>query len=167
MKREAERAALILRPMSRDDVIEAADLERTSFSVPWSEKLLSDCLDSPFDSVWVLELSEEAIEELSPREKNFHLAGYCNLRVIAGEGELMRIAVRPECRGRGYARRMMDRLVESARERGADSITLEVRSSNTAAINLYKAYGFSQEAVRKNYYTAPREDALIMWLHFA
>ena len=84
--------------------------------------------------------------------------GYSNFRVIAGEGELMRIAVHGACRGRGYGRLLMERLL-----REVEDITLEVRASNAPAIALYEAYGFQKEAVRKNYYSGPTEDALIYW----
>ena len=57
----------------------------------------------------------------------------------------------------------MDRLEISAKEKEAPDLTLEVRAGNTPAINLYKSYGFQAEAVRKNYYQNPVEDALIMW----
>ena len=75
----------------------------------------------------------------------------------------MRIAVHPELRGRGLSRKLMDQLEETAREKGAEALTLEVRKSNRTAIELYKSYGFRKEAVRKNYYHDPDEDAFIMW----
>ena len=89
--------------------------------------------------------------------------GYANFRFLAGEGELMRIAVLPEHRGCGESKKLMDRLEISAKEKEAPDLTLEVRAGNTPAINLYKSYGFQAEAVRKNYYQNPVEDALIMW----
>ena len=85
------------------------------------------------------------------------VCGYSNFRVIAGEGELMR------CRGRGYGRLLMERLLREAEEENVEDITLEVRASNAPAIALYEAYGFQKEAVRKNYYSGPTEDALIYW----
>ena len=59
----------------------------------------------------------------------------------------------------------MDRLEISAKEKEAPDLTLEVRAGNEPAINLYKAYGFQEEAVRRHYYQNPVEDALIMWRH--
>lgn len=150
-----------VRPMALADLEAVSELERLGFSVPWSRGLLAGCLESRFDSVWVLEVSDPAL----PAEEA--VAGYCNLRVIAGEGELMRIAVHPRFRGRGLAGKLMDVLVSSAREQGAEMISLEVRSSNAAAISLYKSFGFTQAAVRKGYYTCPAEDALIMALFLA
>lgn len=139
-----------IRLMELKDLQDVAELEQKSFTVPWSGKLLEDCLESPLDKVWVL-------------EEDGKIRGYCNLRVIAGEGELMRIAVLPASRGRGYGRELMEILAEYARTNQVEEISLEVRASNSAAINLYKSYGFKTEAVRKRYYTDPDEDALIMW----
>lgn len=149
-----------VRPMNLADLEAVSELERLSFSVPWSRGLLAGCLESRFYSVWVLEISDPALPA-------GEAAGYCNLRVIAGEGELMRIAVHPRFRGRGLAGKLMDVLVSSAREQGAETLSLEVRSSNAAAISLYKSFGFTQAAVRKGYYACPAEDALIMVLFLA
>ena len=120
-------------------------LELECFSDAWSEKLLQDLLTSSWDK------EDETV------------CGYCNFRVIAGEGELMRIAVHGACRGRGYGRLLMERLLREAEEENVEDITLEVRASNGPAIALYEAYGFQKEAVRKNYYSEPTEDALIYW----
>ncbi len=139
----------VIRSMQREDLPSAAGLEERCFTVPWSEKLLEKCLESPLDQVWVLEDGGE-------------IAGYCNLRIIAGEGELMRIAVHPAKRGRGYARELMEELEKHASENGAQSLLLEVRASNLPAICLYKSYGYEIRAVRKRYYTHPVEDAYIM-----
>lgn len=79
-----------IRLMETKDLHTVAELEQECFTVPWSMTLLSDCLDSPLDKVWVL-------------EEGGKIAGYCNFRVIAGEGELMRIAVLPAARGGGTA----------------------------------------------------------------
>lgn len=139
-----------IRLMELKDLQDVAELEQKSFTVPWSGKLLEECLESPLDKVWVL-------------EEDGKIMGYCNFRVIAGEGELMRIAVLPGSRGRGYGRELMEILAEYASINQVEEISLEVRASNSAAINLYKSYGFKTEAVRKRYYTDPAEDALIMW----
>ena len=77
------------------------------------------------------------------------ILGYCNLRVLAGEGEVQRIAVHPDSRRYGVGRKMMDAMVEYAVREGACAMSLEVREGNTAARNLYESYGFIPEAVRK------------------
>ena len=144
---------IVLRPMEEKDVLQVTALEQECFSDAWSEKLVADLLDSSFDEAWVLVCPDETI------------AGYINIRFLAGEGELMRIAVKSEYRGRGLSKKLMDRMIRSAYEQEAPELTLEVRAGNEAAIGLYQSYGFVSEAVRKGYYHNPTEDALIMWLH--
>lgn len=139
--------------MTKDDISAVEKIEQTCFSDAWSEKLLSEMLESEWDEAWVLADHDKTV------------AGYANFRFLAGEGELMRIAVLPEYRGCGESRKLMDRLEISAKEKEAPDLTLEVRAGNEPAINLYKAYGFREEAVRKHYYQNPVEDALIMWRH--
>lgn len=148
MSREAE---TVLRAMTGEDVAAVAKLEQSCFSDAWSERLIQDLLKSPYDEVWVLAGPEGG------------LYGYINIRFLSGEGELMRIAVKEEFRGLGYSRKLMERMVKSAGEKEAYDLTLEVRAGNTAAIKLYKSYGFKKEAVRRDYYRSPTEDAFIMW----
>lgn len=90
-------------------------LELECFSDAWSEKLLQDLLTSSWDKAWVLKEDET-------------VCGYSNFRVIAGEGELMRIAVHGASRGRGYGRLLMERLLREAEEENVEDITLEVRA---------------------------------------
>ena len=142
---------LELRKMTANDVSALTEIENQCFSDPWSEKMVRDLTDSSWDEVWILEQNETIL-------------GYINYRFIAGEGELMRIAVLPEFRGLGYSRKLMDVMVEAASKNQITDLTLEVRAGNEAAIGLYKAYGFVEEAIRKGYYHNPTEDARIMWL---
>lgn len=142
---------VFLRAMAPEDVEAVAKIEQDCFSDAWSERLLCDMLNSPFDEAWVLVDSEGSVH------------GYINIRFLAGEGELMRIAVEKDFRGLGYSRKLMERMVKSAQEKEAHDLTLEVRAGNGAAINLYKSYGFKKEAVRRDYYHSPAEDAFIMW----
>lgn len=142
---------IMLRKMTIEDVSALSELEKQCFTDAWSENMVRDLVDSSWDEVWVLE-SETIL-------------GYINFRFIAGEGELMRIAVLPEHRGHGYSRKLMDVMMEEAAKNQITDLTLEVRAGNEPAIGLYKAYGFAEEAVRKNYYHNPTEDALIMWAH--
>ena len=107
-------------------------------------------IHSPYDVCYVFEQDEQIL-------------GYCNLRILAGEGEIQRIAVLPPFRRLGVARKLMDAMVDFAVENKAAAVTLEVRESNRPARNRYESYGFTAEAVRKGYYRNPSEDAVIMW----
>lgn len=142
----------MIRLMGEKDISLIRDLEQLCFSDPWSEQLLVQGLGSSLDTWYVLE--EEG-----------RIFGYCNLRIIADEGEVERIAVHPQCRGLGYGKQLMERMVLFAKEQGVKEMTLEVRAGNDSAIKLYEAYGFVKEAVRKAYYREPLEDGIIMWNH--
>ena len=100
-----------IREMVPEDLTAVAELEKACFSVPWSEILLQEALESALDHIWVLE--EEA-----------QVVGYCDFRVIAGEGELMRIAVSPAVQGRGFGRKRMDQMEADATARQTEEITL-------------------------------------------
>lgn len=139
-----------IRQMEQADARKAADIELACFSEPWSKAMILEALEGTLDTLWLLEEEARAV-------------GYCCLRSIAGEGEILRIAVLPEKRGLGYGKKLMDRMVGFASSSGMGAVTLEVRESNLPAINLYKTYGFVEEAVRKDYYRNPREHALLMW----
>ncbi len=85
------------------------------------------------------------------------------LQIIAGEGEISNVAVLPNERRRGIAGSLIRIALSEARELGVSDFTLEVREGNTAALSLYESFGFQIEGRRRNYYTNPTEDALIMW----
>ena len=85
-------------------------------------------------------------------------------QVILDEGTVMNIAVRPDCRRRGVAGRLLQVFLDFAQGNRLAFLTLEVRASNYAAIALYGSRGFRGVGRRKNYYEHPREDAVIMTL---
>ena len=142
----------LIRRMEEKDIEQVKQLEKQCFSVPWSENILKDGLNSRFDTylVW---------------EKDEIVAGYCALRVLADEGEIQRIAVLPSWRRHGIGKSLMEAMIQTSREKGAVQMSLEVRESNIGARKLYEKYGFMQEAVRRNYYENPVENACIMWKH--
>ena len=139
-----------IRPMNAGDIETVGLLDRVCFSESWSENLLRSGIDSRLDTYFVY-------------VDHGQILGYCVLRVLADEGEIQRIAVHPQSRRQGIARKLMDAMVAFSRMRSVRSIALEVRESNEGARKLYDSYGFSQEAIRRGYYHNPTEDAVIMW----
>lgn len=131
------------------DAASVVMVEEKSFSIPWTTSMVEDLLNNDYDFTWLAEVDGE-------------VAGYCNFRVIAGEGELMRIAVLPEKRRLGVAKKLMDTLFAKADAEDIRPITLEVREHNEKAIALYTSYGFKIIGIRKNYYHKPEENAYIM-----
>ena len=139
-----------IRPMESQDIEAVGQLEKQCFSDTWSEKLLMDGLNSKWDTFWVAVLDDAVI-------------GYSNLRVLSGEGELERIAVAQDQRRLGIGRKLMEAMEDFATQNQVKAVTLEVRSQNTAALNLYKSYGFEEAGIRRRYYHDPEDDAVIMW----
>ena len=91
------------------------------------------------------------------------IAGYCGCYGVAGEGYIYNVAVGKNYRRQGIGFRLLQDLIEAAKSRGIESLTLEVRKSNLPAIKLYKKLGFVEAGIRKDFYTKPLEDAIIMW----
>ncbi len=141
----------IIREMMEEDILPISEIEGLSFSDPWSYDTINNGKNSRYDT-WLVLLQDDIV------------MGYLVLRVIAFEGELLRIALRPECRGRGLAKKLMDQLVEYSKNNNVESLFLEVRNSNEKARNLYRSYGFTETSIRKNYYRNPQEDAHVLWL---
>lgn len=140
--------------MTEEYLPTVAALERICFpSDPWSEDLYRAALNNP------------AVAVLLARGEDGALLGYAVLSTVLDEGNLDNIAVAPEHRRRGVADALLSALTAFGREHLA-CLMLEVRASNTPAIALYEKHGFTAVGRRKNYYDAPKEDAILMTLNF-
>ena len=126
-------------------------LEQLSFSDPWSKKDIFSYICSEWGMCFV------ALE-------GGDIIAYLIGKVIAPEGEIYRIAVREDKRGRRVGYRLLSFALKSERGRGLENVFLEVRTKNLPAISLYKSYGFKQISIRKGYYKNPDDDAIIMML---
>ncbi len=133
-------------PFATHHVPAVAELETLCFADPWSADALAEELDNPCARFLVA-------------ESNGQVVGYLGCHHIADEGFIANVAVHPSARRCGVART----LVQTAIEQGAhlSRLTLEVRSSNTAAIQLYQSLGFVCDGTRPRFYTHPTEDAEI------
>ncbi len=140
---------VFIRPMSSMDLPRVMQIEHASYTSPWPETSFRGLLNRSDSSLYVAESDNE-------------VAGYAACWAVLEQGELGNIAVAPEHRRKGVARRLMDAVVEDMRGRGVRELYLEVRVTNTSAQRLYEAYGFKQVARRPGYYTNPVEDALVM-----
>lgn len=141
-------------PASPGHIPQIAALEKRCFPAdPWSEALFRGALENPAAAVLLVQGEGGAV------------LGYAVLSVVLDEGSLDNIAVAPEYRRRGVADALLGALTGFGRERLA-ALMLEVRPSNAPAIALYEKHGFAAVGRRKNYYDAPREDAVLMTLNF-
>jgi ribosomal-protein-alanine N-acetyltransferase len=99
--------------------------------------------------------------ESAPRGER--IVGFAGMWLMIDEAHITTICVAKSHRGRGLGEVLMSRLMDLAAEIGADRVTLEVRVSNEPAKSLYRKYGFTEEGIRKRYYSDDNEDAAIMW----
>ena len=132
-----------------DDASGIAAIEASSFPDPWDHRAIVDLITT------------EGAMCFTARDGG-RVVAYVIGRMIAPEGEIYRIAVDNEYRRRGIAYRLLDYAVKTSRGRGLESLFLEVRSMNIAAISLYRAYGFVEVGRRKGYYHDPVDDAIVM-----
>lgn len=140
-----------IRKMAETDLPEVCAIEQNSFSQPWSEDDFRNAIKD-LNNCYLVSVIDEAV------------AGYCGYWGIAGEGDIYNVAVKEHFRGKKIGFRMMIELINEAKSRGISSLTLEVRISNQAARHLYEALGFEPAGIRKDFYSKPKEDAVIMWL---
>lgn len=140
-----------LRQLELADLGEIERIERVSYPSPWSS------------SMFASELAKQSSLSIAAVGPEGQLVGYLVLSRYVDAWHVMNVAVDPEYRRRGIASAMLRRLFEVTRADAQRGYTLEVRVSNTAAINLYESFGFTPHGVRRGYYTDNREDALIMW----
>lgn len=141
---------MIILPMTDAHIDDIHEVEKASFSVPWSKGAFQDELSNPLANYYVGEIDEQII-------------GYMGIWLIADEGHITNIAIDPCKQGKGYGQKLLQETMKQLADKGCKSMTLEVRTSNQAAIGLYEKNGFKIVGRRKNYYTEPKEDALIMW----
>ena len=140
-------------PMDRSHLAGVAELERLCFATPWSEAMLAEELYNDTASIIVAEGEDGSV------------LGYAGLHVILDEGYIDNVAVRPDCRRQGIADRLLDVFCRFGEEKLA-FLTLEVRPSNEAAVALYRKHGFQEAGRRRDYYEAPKEDALLLTRQF-
>lgn len=141
---------LIYRDVQKKDVPAIARIENISFSQPWSKKGITDFIKQN-NSVCIV------------AEEFGKVVGYVGFYHVMDEGNITNLAVLPGYKRIGVGENLMRFLIEKVKELGVKGITLEVRESNEAAINLYTKLGFDSVGIRKRFYEKPVEDAIIMW----
>lgn len=131
-------------------ISEVVELEKEIFKDPYSEEIIRKIK------------TYEMYDFLVYFDEKVH--GYAILNTVLDESELFRIAVTSNSRRQNIANILLEKLVERSRQKNIAKIHLEVRQSNISAINLYKKNGFLPVGTRKNYYSDPKEDAILMTL---
>lgn len=135
--------------MNESHVSQIAEIEKLCFSAPWTENSIREELTNEV-AHFITAVSGETV------------LGYIGVHEICGEAYIDNIAVRPDYRRMGLGERLLCEAQNGATERKCEFISLEVRKSNASAIALYEKQGYNIAGERKNFYTDPDEDGLIM-----
>lgn len=149
---------LKFRQMTVEDIPVVSEIERECFLSPWSDEGYRDEL-SRHDSRAII-VEREAGNETE-------IIGFAVARLIttASESEILNIAVRRAFQQRGIGTLLLRETVGFLKSNGIESVWLEVRKSNFTAQDFYRRNGFERCGERKNFYTNPAEDALLMKLN--
>jgi ribosomal-protein-alanine N-acetyltransferase len=139
-----------IRPALPSDIEAIVHIERATFSKPWSARSFRDMLAAP-SAIILVAVHEEVLVQ-----------GYAAAYVAADVGELANIAVGQGARGRGLGRALLIEVLRQLHGRGVETLFLDVRASNVAARGLYESEAFREVARRKDYYSQPVEDAIVM-----
>jgi ribosomal-protein-alanine N-acetyltransferase len=137
-------------PFAKEHVDTVQRISTLSFLTPWTKESIEKELDNEM-ARYVVAVQNGAV------------IGYGGVWLILGEGHITNIAVHPEYRGIGIGDIILEALISLCIMERVNSMTLEVRVSNSAAQGLYKKHGFKEAGIRKNYYSDTKEDGIIMW----
>ena len=140
---------MTVEPMAERHLEAIAAIERVCFHEPWSVGALREELDNP-NNLFFVGVREDTV------------LGYVGCQTVLDEGYITNVAVAPDCRRQGVAAALLAELRRHAEEKALSFVTLEVRASNEPAIALYTDAGYVQVGTRRNFYTHPTEDALLM-----
>ena len=137
------------RLMKISDLDNVMPIEHLAYQFPWSQAIFQDCIKAGYHC-WVAELNNVII-------------GYAVFINAAQECHLLNLCINPKLQGRGLGRKLLSNVLDDAKEYNASCVFLEVRASNSHAIELYESEGFNEVGLRKQYYPSSngREDAVI------
>jgi ribosomal-protein-alanine N-acetyltransferase len=142
-----------IEPLDGDQDLEGVlEVESESFTNPWTREMYA----------W--ELQNRAVCHIFVvRTDDCRVAGFCAFWLVFDEIHINNVAMRPGFRGQGIGTALLHHVLAEATRMGARRATLEVRASNEGARRLYQRLGFYVAGTRRNYYSNPVEDALILW----
>lgn len=139
----------MLRTLFRSDIPQILAIEKSVHVAPWTEETFTVCFQSGFTG-WVVEIDQKII-------------GFIIVSLTLDECHVLNICVAQPWQRQGWGRKLLERVLQEARQHGLAMAYLEVRRSNTRAISLYQKMQFQQIGERKGYYptVAGDEDALV------
>ncbi|MGA2950702.1 MAG: ribosomal protein S18-alanine N-acetyltransferase [Caulobacteraceae bacterium] len=135
--------------LASTDAHALAAVHALSFDDPWSDGAFAELFASP----GVFALAADDGDEI---------AAFILCRAVAGEAEVLTLAVAPDLRRRGMATALLQAAMAEASRAGAETMFLEVASNNAPALALYRGAGFTQAGLRRAYYAPEGTDALVL-----
>lgn len=138
--------------MAKAHAKQVAEIEKNTFAEPWSEAQIEE-ICGKFGVVARVAIDCDG-----------SVAGYYSYNSVCGDGYINNVAVREDLRGKGIGKALMRDMIYTASLYGLQGLTLEVRSSNARARELYESFGFEVGGIRKKFYQNT-EDAIIYWLN--
>jgi [ribosomal protein S18]-alanine N-acetyltransferase len=145
---------LKIRPMQQTDIDRVYSIELLSHRTPWSRDILSDCVLVGYDCR-VLEFTIDG---------TLQIVGYIICRYSFNVCHILNISVDPAKQRQGFGKLLLKTLLDSLNKANIDTVILEVRPSNVAAIALYEKFGFLRDSIKKSYYkdNTGEEDAILL-----
>ena len=141
---------IVIRLMEIDDLKKVLEIEKQSFSVPWTYDLFfSELTRNRYARYFILEKDNEVV-------------GYLGLWHKGSSFHITNIAIAENLRRKGYGEKFLKFIEKIAATYRIKKISLEVRRSNCIAQDMYRKYGYKVIRVLKNYYQEEKEDALVM-----
>lgn len=151
-------AGVSLDAMTEHDLLEVVEIEERSGLSRWGWSAYYAELQGQNRSLMLVARVIHPLE----RADTYNLAGYIVARLGAAELHINNVAVREDFRRRGLGSALLLKILEEGRKLGAGNAFLEVRSGNLVAQALYQRCGFQTIGRRRDYYSEPTEDALVM-----
>lgn len=143
----------MIEKMTKEHIDRVAEIEKECFSHPWSIKSLENELANENSHFYVA-------------YENGVIAGYIGMNIVIDEGYIYNVAVSEKFRKKGIGSSLVNHLVTYGKKNNLCFLTLEVRASNLNAQSLYSKFGFIKVGERKNYYSEPAENAILMTKYF-
>ena len=146
---------LEIAPMRRRDLRRGVmEIEAEAYPTGWSANVFGSEIDQ----------MRGGTRHYAVARRRGEIVGYAGLWFAVDEAHVTNVAVRPDARRQGVARRLMLHLADVAIARGCTAWTLEVRVGSTGAQEMYDRFGFRSAGIRQRYYDNT-EDAIVMWCH--
>lgn len=144
--------SLTIEPMADHDVDAVRAIDELVYANPWSV------------ATWGRELGRADRHHIIARDER-EIVGHAGLLFVLDEVHLTTVAVHPDRGGAGIGTRLVASLLDAARRHGSTAAALEVRSAHRRTQRIYARFGFRPAGIRREYYSKPVDDAIVMWLH--